>query len=121
LPAPHERIPIYVGGTSDGALKRVARLGDGWVSDLHTTADLKSYIDRIRGLRADCGRADAPLSVIASATDAFDVDGYRRLEDVGVTHIMTLPWIFYRGSTASLADKKDGITRFAEDVIRRME
>lgn len=120
LPAPRERIPIYVGGTSEGALKRVARIGDGWVSDLHTTDQLREQIERIRRLRAECGRGDAPLSVIASATDAFDADGYRRLEDVGVTHIMTLPWIFYRGSTASLSDKKDGITRFAEDVIRRM-
>src|SRR4030095_9380644 len=66
------------------------------------------------------GRGDQPLEVIASATDAFDVDGYRRLEDAGVTQIMTLPWLFYGGSTGSLAEKKEGIARFAEDVISRM-
>lgn len=120
LPAPRAPIPIYVGGTSDAALRRVARLADGWVSDLHSTAELARFIQRIRDLRAQHGRADADLTIVASVTDAFDVAGYRRLEEVGVTHLMTLPWVFYGGSTHSLAEKKDGIARFADDVIARM-
>lgn len=120
LPAPRERIPVYIGGTSEAAFERVARLGDGWVSDLHTTSDLARLIAHIKQLRDERGRGDQPLEVIASATDAFDVDGYRRLEDAGVTQIMTLPWLFYGGSTGSLAEKKEGIARFAEDVISRM-
>lgn len=31
LPAPDPRVPIYVGGRSDAALRRTARFGDGWV------------------------------------------------------------------------------------------
>ena len=44
---------------------------------------------------------------------------YRRLEDVGVTHLWTMPWLFYGGSGASLADKKVGFERFSEDVIAK--
>jgi probable F420-dependent oxidoreductase len=120
LPAPRAPIPIYVGGTSEAALRRVARLGDGWVSDLHSIAELGGLIQRIRGLRAEYGRADEPLTVVASATDVFDLDGYRRLDEAGVTHLMTLPWLFYGGSTHSLTEKKDGIARFADDVIARL-
>jgi len=58
--------------------------------------------------------------VMATAKDAADVDGYRRLEEGGVSHIMTLPWIFYHGMTDDLDEKIDGIKRFAEDVIEKM-
>jgi alkanesulfonate monooxygenase SsuD/methylene tetrahydromethanopterin reductase-like flavin-dependent oxidoreductase (luciferase family) len=120
LPAPQGPIPIYVGGTSQAAFERVARLGDGWVSDLHTTSDLARLIVHIKDLREEHGRGDRPLEVIASATDAFDVDGYRRLQDAGVTQVMTLPWLFYGGSTESLPEKLEGIARFGEDIIARM-
>jgi alkanesulfonate monooxygenase SsuD/methylene tetrahydromethanopterin reductase-like flavin-dependent oxidoreductase (luciferase family) len=106
-----------VGGISEPALRRVARLGDGWISDLHTTSELADYVERLRGYRAEHGRADEPLEVVASASDAFDVDGYRRLAEAGVTAVMTLPWIFHGGPTDDLERKLLGIRRFAEDVF----
>ena len=57
---------------------------------------------------------------MASAKDAVDVDGYRRLEEGGVTHVLTMPWIFYHGLTEDVAKKIDGIKRFSEDVIEKM-
>jgi len=44
-------------------------------------------------------------------------DGYRRLEEGGVTHVLTMPWFFYHGSTEDVTKKVDGIKRFAEDVL----
>jgi hypothetical protein len=58
--------------------------------------------------------------VIGSASDAVDVDGYRRMEEVGVTHLLTMPWVFYAGFTSDLQEKLDGIRRFADDVIVRL-
>jgi hypothetical protein len=58
--------------------------------------------------------------VIASANDAFNVDGYRRLEDAGVTMLMTMPWFFYGGPAIPLAQKLESIARFADDVIAKM-
>ena len=57
---------------------------------------------------------------MASATDAYDIDGYRRLGDAGVTHVLTMPWMFYHGDTQDLQQKVDGIRRFADDVIAKM-
>jgi hypothetical protein len=31
---------------------------------------------------------------------------------------MTMPWMYYSGRDASLAERLDGMARFAEDVIR---
>ncbi len=120
-PAPARPIPIWVGGTSELALRRVGRLGDGWVSDLHTVDELGDFVRRIRAHREACGRADAPLEIVASASDAYDLDGYRRMEEAGVTTLITLPWIFYGGPTDSLERKCEGIRRFGEDVIAKME
>ena len=118
-PALDGPVPVLVGGLSEPALRRAAR-NDGWISDLHTTAELAEIVGKIRGYRQELGRGDAPLTIVAACKDAFDVDGYRRLEDVGVTHLQTMPWVFYGGSSDVLEDKCTGLRRFADEVIARM-
>jgi len=118
-PVPTDPIPIYVGGISDRALRRAATRADGWISDLHSTADLQSLIQSLRARRADSDKRDAPFDIIASVDDAFDLDGYKRLQDLGVTHLQTLPWVFY-GAGDDVQAKCDGINRFADDIIERM-
>jgi alkanesulfonate monooxygenase SsuD/methylene tetrahydromethanopterin reductase-like flavin-dependent oxidoreductase (luciferase family) len=119
-PAPSEPVPIYFGGVSEPALRRAARLGDGWISDIHSTEELRAHCATLRAYRAEAGREATPFSVIAAAIDAFDLDGYKRLEDAGVTHLLTMPWFFYGGPTIPLAQKIESITRFADDVIAKM-
>jgi hypothetical protein len=51
--------------------------------------------------------------------DVFDFDGYRRLEDQGVTHIMTQPWQIYSPGTQDLQLQKDAIRRYADDMIAK--
>ncbi|TDG13772.1 LLM class F420-dependent oxidoreductase [Seongchinamella unica] len=120
-PAPTAPVPIWIGGISEPAMRRAARLADGWVSDLQTSAEIIDAIASIRQWRAEYGRDSASFDVMATPSDAWDVDGYRRLEDAGVTHIMTLPWPFYHGNSDTLAHKKDAIRRFADDVIARFD
>ena len=119
LPAPGAPVPIYGGGLSAAALRRAARL-DGWVSDIHTRAELAEIIATLRRLRAEAGLAARPFAIVATCSDAFDADGIRRLEELGVTHYATAPWLFYGGSWASLPDKVDGMRRFADDVIAKL-
>ncbi|TDJ18194.1 MAG: LLM class F420-dependent oxidoreductase [Deltaproteobacteria bacterium] len=120
-PAVNETIPIYTGGLSKPALRRVGRLADGWFSDLHTTDELREIIGTLREMRTEYGREDVPLDVVASCRDAFDLDGYKRLEEIGVTHLQTMPWVFYGSAGDSLEQKRDGLRRFADDVIAKME
>lgn len=119
-PVPARRVPIYVGGVSAAALRRAATRADGWISDLHSTADIAAIVRDLAAQRAACARADDPFAIIASVNDAYDVDGYRRLRDLGVTHLQTVPWFFYGGG-ADIGGKCDGIRRFADDVIARID
>ncbi len=120
LPAPASKIPLYVGGLSEPALRRAARLGDGWLSDVHSTRELGEFAGRLRAYREECGRSGEPFHVIAACRDAFDVDAYRRLQEVGVTHLMAIPWLLQGRRGDSLEEKQDAIRRFADDVILKM-
>ena len=117
-PIPTAPIPVWVGGISGPALRRAAR-NDGWLSDLQTTAEILECIEKVRAHRRELGRPET-FDVMASASDAGNVDGYRRLGDGGVNHILTMPWAFYHGLTDELDKKLDGIRRFGEDVIEKM-
>jgi probable F420-dependent oxidoreductase len=119
LPRPGKPVTLYGGGLSEPALRRAARL-DGWVSDLHTAAELREIAGKLRAYRAELGRAGEPFDLVAACVDAFGVDGIRRLEDIGVTHYATAPWILHGGRWDSLEDKKNGLRRFADEVIAKL-
>ena len=121
-PAPSEYIPIWVGGISKFAFKRAARLGDGWLSDLQTSDEIIDCINVIKGYRQEYGREHLPFDVMASPSDAYTLDHYKRMEDNGVTHILTMPWHFYPNDKVDeLTQKSDSIKRFADDVIAKMQ
>lgn len=118
-PAPERPVPIIVGGLSEPGLRRAARAADGWISVQNSTAEIAQAIADLERYRAEYGRADLPFSLNVLAIDAFDLDGYRRLADLGVTEIQAVPWYFYGGDPDDLAVRVDSLARFADTVIAR--
>jgi probable F420-dependent oxidoreductase len=117
-PAPTEPVPFYVGGHTDVALKRAARVGDGWTSAMLTGAELADIISKIKKLLAENGRADEPFEYQAVCIDKFGVDGHRELAEAGVTDNIVMPWVFDGlGFDAPLAAKQDSVKRFADTYI----
>ena len=120
-PAPTERMPIYVGGHTEPALKRAARVGDGWASAMMKLSELRETIDKLGELRASYDRADEPFEIQAVCVDRFGADGYREQAEVGVTDAIVVPWLFDgHGFDAPLEAKKDSIRKFAADVIEKV-
>lgn len=120
-PAPRKPMPWYVGGHTEPALRRAARVGDGWTSAMMTFDELVATRARLDELRAEYGRADEPFEIQAVCIDRFGADGCRELFDAGVTDVITIPWLFYGvGNGGDLQAKKDGIKRFADDVIAKV-
>lgn len=119
-PAPSEPVPIYVGGHTEAGLRRAARVGDGWTSAMITFDDLRETIATLEKLRTEYGVADRPFEIQAVCVDRFGLDGYRQQADIGVTDVITVPWVFdgvpFDGP---LHAKQDSLRRFADNVIGR--
>lgn len=121
-PAPTERVPFYIGGHSGPALRRAARFGDGWASAMMKFAELRATIEKLRALRAEEGIDGHPFEIQAVCTDRFGLDGYRQQADIGVTDVITVPWMFDGlGFDAPVEQKKDSIKKFAEAIITKFD
>lgn len=116
-PPPDEPVPILVGGHSPAALRRAARLGDGWTSANVDEATLVGLVERLRAQLAEAGRADAPFEIQGMALDVVDVEGFRRLEALGVTEAVVWPWMVYGQEPDSLQVKLDAVARFGDEII----
>jgi hypothetical protein len=120
-PAPTSPVPIYVGGHSDAGLRRAARVGDGWSSAMMRFDELRDTIELLRKLRAEYGRAEEPFEIQAVCIDRFGLDGYRAQAEIGVTDAIVVPWLFYGVPfDGPIEAKRDGIKRFADEIIGRM-
>jgi alkanesulfonate monooxygenase SsuD/methylene tetrahydromethanopterin reductase-like flavin-dependent oxidoreductase (luciferase family) len=123
-------IPIIVGGTSPGALRRAGHLGDGWVhhTQIHASvytgeknprvndedfAELEQHLQVIERHRQEAGRAERPFDVVASMGGSLE--HVRRSRELGVTTYQAGP------SAAGLRGTKDDfvdwIKRVADEVI----
>ena len=57
-------LPIIIGGMSDAALRRVARVGDGWIPTLIGVEQFREMLGRIRQYTTEAGRDPDALEII---------------------------------------------------------
>jgi probable F420-dependent oxidoreductase len=60
MPLQKPRPPLYIGGSSEAAYRRVARLGDGWHASSTTHDAFRQGADAVRRLWKEAGREGAP-------------------------------------------------------------
>ena len=87
-PAPTEPTPLLIGGHAEPALKRAARLGDGWMCAGADMEQLQAYLARIQQLREEYGTQDKPFRIFTTGQDAFTKAGIEQLETIGVTDVV---------------------------------
>ncbi len=121
-PTPTEPVPLLIGGHTEPALRRAARMGDGWMHAGGDPDELTRCLDRLAELRKENERDHLPFEVHVISFDAWSVDGVRRLEDLGVTDaIVGFRDAYQPGpDTQPLADKVTAINQFADQVIQRV-
>jgi probable F420-dependent oxidoreductase len=65
-PLPVRRsIPIWIGGGRDATLRRVARLGDGWMPQLPPDDRTREMVERLRTYAQEAGRDPAAIGIEA--------------------------------------------------------
>ncbi|MFI5613325.1 TIGR03619 family F420-dependent LLM class oxidoreductase [Amycolatopsis sp. NPDC051903] len=119
-PTPPKRVPFYIGGHTDVALRRAARVGDGWSSAMMTLDQLRDTIKRLKELLAERGRENDAFEFQAVCVDRFGLEGFRQQAEVGVTDAITMPWVFEGlGFDAEVGPKVDAIRKFGDEVIAK--
>jgi probable F420-dependent oxidoreductase len=114
-PKPVQRpgVPIVVGGHSDAAARRAARLGDGFFP---ARGDVDSINRLTAVLRAECrqiGRNPSEIEISTGAGKA-DLDTVRRYEDLGVARLAIAPAGFDEESV------RRGLEEFGDQVIAKL-
>ena len=80
--------PIWIGGESNAALRRAARLGDGWHSAGTSLAELPIKLDVIREALVAAGRRETDFTLSAFPTDRFTVELIGQFAEHGVSHVL---------------------------------
>ncbi len=96
--------PLYFGGETDAALKRVATIGNGWFGYNHDPASAAERLSVLDRLLAEQGRSRADLHIIIAPTGRPDAQMLEEFAALGVDELVLRAQ-----------------TRRAEDAVERME
>jgi probable F420-dependent oxidoreductase len=85
-PARKPSIPIWCGGKSEGVLRRVAAVGDGWHPLYITPEELEEKLVRLEGYLAEHGRTMDEITLSARPVDqaTLDAETIERYAGLGV-------------------------------------
>mgnify|MGYP001825578477 CR=1 FL=1 len=119
-PQPRERIPIYTGGSSKAALRRAARVADGFIGHGNTPDEVPGLMQALTELRKEYGREDQPFETVLGLSTPPDYDTFRRLEDEGMTSSVSYPFPFVFGRESSIDEKRRYMEEFAEKFIHKL-
>lgn len=106
-PAPSVPIPIYVGGMSKVAMRRAAKLCDGWMGAGSDPADVPAILDQLRTYRKDAGRDGEPFETVVPLTVPPTPDLLKEMEQLGVQGTVSYPFFYTLGPTSSLDQKRE--------------
>lgn len=102
--------PVLIGGESEAALRRAARLGDGWIGLDHTPESAAPWVQRLAALRAETDAGERPFQVTVGGHPETPAD-LVRWRDAGVDRVIVSPWKRSR-------DAVDELRRLADWAFR---
>ncbi len=87
---PRGLIPVWIGGSADAAVRRAARLADGFMLNVGVRSAAEQ-VESVRGLVAEAGRDPAAFGIAGRVTLRDDPDEtlarVRDWEQLGATHV----------------------------------
>ena len=113
-PAREGGVPILIGGESKGAMRRIARLGDGWLPYNMPVGDAARMIGEVKDMTRAEGRDPDRLRIIKIVYSNATLDDLKRYRDAGATE-------FNIASSGEISPSGPGLdakfAEFAETVV----
>jgi probable F420-dependent oxidoreductase len=92
-PLPLQRpIPIWIGGSVDAALRRIARIGDGWMANVRTIEQARPAVEKLNQYLEGAGRDRASFGIDARLNASLIIkenwiNFVKLWEELGATHL----------------------------------
>ncbi|HKD37717.1 MAG TPA: LLM class F420-dependent oxidoreductase [Pirellulales bacterium] len=104
--------PLYFGGESAAALRRVAEFGQGWVGFRLTPEEVETCLVALKDMLSKYGRSLADIDIVVSPgvereCDAGMLEAYAKL---GVAEVVVI----------CMSDSLDGFCRQADDLAKKL-
>ena len=114
-PAQGGNLPVYFGGESVPALRRVADLGNGWCGANLSPEEVAPRVRRLEDLLKANGRklADVGISIMARIVNPLTVDDLKRYRDAGAAEVIMLS----RKPLQSEAEIVSYLEQLARDLV----
>jgi probable F420-dependent oxidoreductase len=108
-------IPIWMGGSSEVAVRRIARLADGWLPSSSKAGEFAAALEQFQGWAREAGRDPSTISVaprmsLDSAEEDNWVEQAASWASNGATHL----GLSTRGKSDKVDDQIDLLRRFSE-------
>jgi len=116
-PKPLGRVPLYVSGYTEVAIRRALTAGDGWISGSTAPDRALEFVPKIRARLAEAGRDDGSFEVIVLARS--DLELIKELEQLGATTIYNYSSLADYAGERTTRDKIDDILRYSDEIIGR--
>lgn len=119
-PVPARPVPIWVGGISGLALRRAARIGDGWLGSGQTADEAVELLGKLHRYRKDYGRASEPFEAIVPLVTPPTPDDLKRMQDAGADATVSYPFTYSLGQNSTLDQKRAYLEGFANSVMKML-
>ncbi len=114
-------VPVLIGGQSHPALRRAARIGDGWISAGGSLEDLESMLGGLWGFLKEEGRSEEGYEIhVMAPFDAYTIEGIRSIRDLGATHVILSPRNPYLEPDCPLAKKLGFIDAMTDELVAKV-
>jgi probable F420-dependent oxidoreductase len=125
--------PIWIGGNSDRAMRRVAAGCQGWMPlgyrsgtslsirtpPMNTAEQVQARMNRLQRYLEEAGRED-PVEIVFGGGAIIGRPAAEALERLQELAAIGVTWVPVHGRATSLQEAKDGIRRMGEELVRPM-
>jgi len=116
-PLPTEKVPLWVGGMNDAALRRAGQFGDGWSGAGTNFEQTALLLTELRRQRERFRRADQPFDCLVGLTEELTPKQMGQLVELGMTGVTSWPLEYQLPQGSTVEDKKAKLRELGETLI----